>query len=460
MHTMPTMNRSKLFAWAVVTFTIAVMALLAVGESTWPPLTGALFWVALLAGAELLAISLGASAAVTMAFPIQLAVAIVFRHDPAVAMAIAALGAFDAPELKLAVPLHKALFNRATAALSMGAILIPFNLWTGGAQPIHPVPILSAAALHLLSDLGLVTAAIKVETGARLRHVLDDLLPRPLAGFLLSYGLLTALGAATAIAYRRIPNGAWAVAAIMIPLLFARVGILAARGQQELSERLQRHQEGLLKVTQDMFKDRERERHKIAVEIHDSSLQSLAAAAYSCENALDRLRSGDQEGAAAALTAIRGAVSSAMVDLRESLVDLRTSRLEEGGLAATIDAFALQVRTLWGRDVEIQTDVSEEPPIPVALAAFQILQEGVTNALKHSDSDHVRARVSEDTNMLTVIVEDQGAGFDVDAWSSPGHLGLKLMDERAAQVGGRVRITTNPGDGVRLEAHLPTGTRT
>jgi signal transduction histidine kinase len=448
-------NRSKLFAWAVVAGTALLFVLLAIREDSWPNLTEVIFWVALLAGAELLAISLGASAAVTMGFPIHLAVAIVFRDQPTVAMLIAGLGAFDALELRRDIALHKALFNRAVAALSVGAMLVPLTAWPSG--PFHVFPMVAAAVCYLVVELGLIAAAIRVETLTKMRAVLTRLVPRPFPGFIVSYGLLTGLGAATAIAYIEIPNGGWAVAAILIPLLFARVGILAARGQQELSERLQQHQQAMLEVTQQLFKERERERERIAVEIHDSSLQSLAAAAYACENGLQSLGQGDTEGAAAGLRTAKVAVNGAMVELRGSLVDLRTTALEEGGLAETVDAFALQVRTLWGREVDIENEVGVEPPIPVAIAAVQILQEGVTNALKHSERSIVRARLTDTSDALRVIVEDEGPGFNLEDHQEDGHLGLKLMDERAVQVGGKLEIQTSPGSGTRVVATLPLG---
>jgi len=448
-------ERSKLFAWGVVGLTVGTIVLLTTSAEKSPTLLEFLFWAGLLAAAELLAVSLGRSAEVSMGFPIHLTIALVFRDTPAVAMAIPLLAAFDRDELRLAVPLHKALFNRSVAALAVGSAVVALRLEPLAESAFAVAPVVLAAVAHVLVNLLFVAFVIRLENDVSLKEVLNALLPRPVTGFVLSYVLLTGLGVATAIAYSRIPHGEWAVAAILIPLLFARVGILAARGQQELSERLQKQQQALLEVTQDVFRQREKERQRIAADIHDSSLQSLAAAAYASANAIESLREDDREGAAAAMSTARTAVTGAIDELRDSLSDLRRSALDEGGLATTIEAFTLQVRTLWGRDIEVDNRVTKEPPIPVALAAFQILQEGVTNALKHSPEGAILVQIAEEDEGLRVVVQDEGPGFEAARADDEAHLGLRLMNERAMQIGGRVDVDTAPGRGTRLEAILP-----
>ncbi|MDQ4064637.1 MAG: sensor histidine kinase, partial [Actinomycetota bacterium] len=204
-------------------------------------------------------------------------------------------------------------------------------------------------------------------------------------------------------------------------------------------------------------KERESERKRIAADIHDSSLQLLAAATYACGNAKDALARGDTEAARSLIDGAQNAVDSATASLRGSLVDLRRSSVEQGGLMETIRKFAGDVATLWGSEVKIEGDIQHEPPVPVALAAFQILQESLTNALKHSGSDSVTVRVSEIDGMVHLVVEDDGVGFDPSQVTSEEHVGMQLMKERAASLGGRVELESDPGRGTRLEAVLPAG---
>jgi signal transduction histidine kinase len=447
-----------MFAFAVVAVALATTVVLLIEDVTWPPLGSFLFWTALLAASELLPVSMGYGTEVTMAFTVHLGIAIVFRSQPGVAMAIAGLGAVDIREFKKQISLLKALFNRSAMMLSVGAATIPFWIASNHASsPFALAPVAAAAILYLAVNLSLIAAAVSGERSVPLADAFRVLIPKPASGFAISYILLTLLGVATALAYEEVRFGGWAVAAILIPLLFARLSILGARTQQELSERLQKQQQELLNATERVFQERENERKRIAEDIHDSSLQSLAAAAYGSGNALEFLDAGHLDKARSAMAGARDAVDGAIVRLRESLVDLRKSAVEEGGLMVTINKFADQVSVLWGAEVQIEGTVEHEPPVPVALAAFQIVQEGLTNAVKHSQGSAITVKIDEYDAMVHILVEDEGPGFDTSAEVGADHVGMRLMKERAARVGGRIELDSRPGAGTRLEAILPAG---
>ena len=419
-----------------------------------PDVSTAIFWVALLLGAELLPVSLGYQSQVTMAFPLALAIAIVF--EPGVAMAIAGLGAFDVREFRREIPIWHALFNRAQLALATG--IASWIVLDHGADafsfPAGPILIGLAAAGFVLINLGLVGLGLHFLRGVHLRTAFSNLVPSPAAGFWFSQALLAALGAATAAAYEEV--GAF-VAAFLIPLLFARLGLLGARAQQELSERLRQQQAALLKATEQVFNEREDERKRIAGEIHDGSLQMLAAASYNVGNAGAFLDAGKPKEAAQLLESSRKAIEQSMAALRDSLVDLRRSSVEAGGLLETIRVFVDQVSMLWGTDVDFDGEIKHEPPVPIALAGFQILQEALTNALKHANSSAISVRVADIDNMVHIIVEDGGPGFNPEAEVSADHVGMRLMKERAALVGGSIEFRSVPDGGTRLEAKLPGG---
>jgi signal transduction histidine kinase len=220
---------------------------------------------------------------------------------------------------------------------------------------------------------------------------------------------------------------------------------------------VQEQQKDLLDATERVFKEREEERHRIAADIHDSSLQSLAAASYASDNAMEFLRAGRLDKATDAIAHSHSAIDDAIADLRSSLVVLRRSAVEEGGLMESISRFVDQISTLWGAKVEIIGTLETEPPLPVAMAALQIVQEGVTNAVKHSSSEKVSVTISDDGGMVKIAVEDQGSGFDPSAEATSDHVGVQMMKERATKVGGRIQFDSRPGMGTRVEAVLPGG---
>jgi signal transduction histidine kinase len=418
-----------------------------------PGIATFLFWIALLSAAEVLPVSLGFQTRVTMSFPITIALSALF--EPAVAMTAAAIGAFDARELKGEIPLWRSIFNRSQLVLAVGgaSALIhtsaPGELWT---FPKGAFFLLAGIVAHFMINFGLVTLMLHRDQGVGFSEALQILLPRPVTGFLLSQATLGALGVATAAAYRQIE---FFVAAFLIPLLFARLSLLGARAQQELAQQVQSQQRALLDATEKVFEDREQERNAIAEEIHDSALQLLVGAAYASANSLHYMDDGNLKEARVALASSKAAVEDAIADLRLSLTDLRKSSIEQGGLMETIETFADQMRVLWAADIRIEGRTQQEPPIPVSLAAFQILQEGLTNALKHSNSRSIVVRVGEYDGMVHIEVEDDGPGFDVNAEPSPENMGLQLMRQRADRVGGRIELHSTPGAGTRLEAVLP-----
>ena len=444
------MTRLKIYSWAVVAVAGACLAALLIADpEAFPPFPTFVFWVFALIVAELLPVTLGFETRITMGYPILLAVAILFPPGPT--MLIAGLGSLDLRELKREVPLHRALFNRAQAMLAIGAASA--ILWATN-DPLNPLYIALAAATDLVVNLGLVSIAVSLERDIPLGQVARKIPPSPLTGFLLSYALLTALGAATAAASEQ---GIWVVVAILVPLLFARMAIAGARSREELSEKVLRHEEALRTATERVLQEREQERTRIAAHIHDTSLQMLAAASYGSSNTTKLLNSGDVERARESSLMVREALDEAMSTLRQSLVDLRKSAVEAGGLMETVRRFADQLETVWGANIVVSDDLETEPPISVALAAYQIVQEAMVNALKHARSEEIRVRISQDDGNIVVVVEDDGAGFEVTQDKGEEHVGMVLMRERAEGVGGTVEINSTLGRGTSVAAILPAG---
>jgi len=449
------MKRSQLTLCAVSGLAFGLLIWLGASQrDQLPRLPELLFWVLLFLAAELLPVSLGLESRITMGLPIAVAIAI--RFDPLAAMLILGLGSFDIREIRRQIPIIQALFNRSQTMLAAAAAS-GIMLLAGDQRFVFPKGTfisVAAALTFIIVNLGFVTLGITQTYSMDPRVVLRNLVPKPAMGFWVAQSLLIALGIGTAAAYEQI--GPF-VAAFLIPLLFARLGILGARAQQELSERLRQQQATLLKATEQVFAEREAERKRIAAEIHDGSLQMLAAASYSVGNAGAFLDVGKTDEAGQLLATSRTAIEGAMTALRDSLVDLRRSSVEEGGLMRTIETYVEQVSMLWGTEVHLEGGVEHEPPVPVALAAFQILQEGLVNALKHANSDSITVRVIDADNMVHIVVEDDGAGFDPEVEIGADHVGMRLMEERAALVGGRIELHSAQGSGTRLEAVLPGG---
>lgn len=447
-----------MYAWSLVAAAIAGIWLGSVGKEP-PALTTILFWTALVVAVEVLPVSLDLESQVTMSFPIHLAVAMIF--DPWAGMIIAGVGSLDPRELKREITLHHAFFNRAQVAISVGVAAVFFTPFHGELDTLRGleagllVAIVGAAFLYTATNLGLVAVWISLRQRVSVWTAIKSLPPDPPLGFWISHVLLAGLGVATAIVYSTTEYGAWAVGAFIIPLLFARLSILGARSAQQLTEQLQKQQAALLDATEQVFQEREAERHRIAEHIHDSSLQLLAATRYGFEVAKELLVEDRADEVHSTLQNAEDSLDEAIKVLRTSLVDLRESTIRAGGLMETIRDYANQVSTLWGVTVTIEGWLSREPPVSVALGAFQIVQEAVNNALKHADSPDITVRINNETDGIRIVVEDYGAGFDSTVATAEDHMGIRLMKERAVKLNGSVEVVSELGRGTKIQAVLP-----
>jgi signal transduction histidine kinase len=195
------------------------------------------------------------------------------------------------------------------------------------------------------------------------------------------------------------------------------------------------------------------ERLRIARELHDTLAHSLVAINVRAGVALDLGASRDAPGA---LQDIKQASSTALRDLRATLSLLR----DQSDAAPTAPAFDLgslpglveharAAGLLAGVNIEVD---NAEVPSAVSGAAFRIVQEALTNVLRHADASNAAVRVSARSGALEIEITDDGRGNGVT--TSPGH-GLRGMAERAAALGGRVQAGPRDEGGWRVRAVLP-----
>lgn len=143
---------------------------------------------------------------------------------------------------------------------------------------------------------------------------------------------------------------------------------------------------------------------------------------------------------------------------RRILGRLRPAALEEMGLADAIEALARGWREM-RPDIELELETGAargDMDETIALTAYRVVQEGLTNAFRHSGAARIGVLISRDGNTLHVTVEDDGAGLP-EAPPNAG-LGLRGMAERVGALGGTLAMSNNPDGGARLDATLRLGT--
>ncbi|MDB4950357.1 MAG: putative transrane two component system sensor kinase transcription regulator protein [Gemmatimonadetes bacterium] len=201
----------------------------------------------------------------------------------------------------------------------------------------------------------------------------------------------------------------------------------------------------------------EEERKRIARELHDETAQRLAAL-------LIRLRilrgaGADAAGLEAGLEALRAEIGEALEGVRRYARGLRPPALDELGLVPAIESHVRWLTEATGLAIDAAADGDVEGLLPPEgeLAVYRIVQEALSNVVRHSGARRVSVRLGREPGMVAVTVQDDGHGFSPRRVMSEDGSGLGLfgMQERAAYLGGRVEVESRPGAGTRVRAEIP-----
>jgi signal transduction histidine kinase len=227
--------------------------------------------------------------------------------------------------------------------------------------------------------------------------------------------------------------------------------LVALRDEREVAY------ERLRQLTVHLEAVREEERRWIARELHDEMGQELTAAKINLQ-LLGR-------GASPALPPQRLQETLTLLDrliarVRSLSLDLRPPLLDDRGLRPALEGWLEAVGRRSGITPRLSVDGEiGRLPSEIEIAGFRVVQEAVTNALRHSEMKGLDVALHRDPETLRVAVRDDGTGFDVNealARSAGGdHLGLLGMRERVEMLGGRLEIASALGEGTEVRAWLP-----
>jgi two-component system sensor histidine kinase UhpB len=231
------------------------------------------------------------------------------------------------------------------------------------------------------------------------------------------------------------------------------------RANERLFARLiegERRFRGLAKA---VWKVQEEEQRRLARDLHDGLGQTLTALTLQLERLREKLEGAIPPEAAAHLDDSVETARLALNETREMSRLLRPPVLDDLGLAAALSWFARTLEQRTGLKVELALDGLEERLDPdVETLVFRLVQEALTNALKHSGVDRARVTVKRAVELLDLQVSDAGRGFDPRAVLGRGSAvgsGLRGMRDRLELFGGRLELASTPGQGTVLSAAVP-----
>lgn len=221
---------------------------------------------------------------------------------------------------------------------------------------------------------------------------------------------------------------------------------------QKLSE-VDRLSEERRQLLSHLVRAQDEERRRIASDIHDDSIQVMAAATIRLSLLKEKVDDPEQK---ASLERVEKTIALSIERLRQLMFRLRPPALEREGLKAALEDFLVYGFADSGIEVEVESKLPDEPPPKIRDAAYQIISEALMNVRKHAEASTTKVTLSHVKEGLLVTVVDDGKGFQSGGMSSPpGHLGLINMRERAELLAGRCRVDSSPGRGSTVEIWLP-----
>lgn len=223
---------------------------------------------------------------------------------------------------------------------------------------------------------------------------------------------------------------------------------VALRGQQ-LADAIRERRDAAVE-----FESSARERNRLAADLHDTMEQSLTGLAFQIE-ASQALQEATPEKSRHHLALARQLLARSREDLRRSIWNLRANPLEKQTLIEALRELAADRSAGLPVAIVVGSEGADRPlPDFIAGNLLLLVQEGITNALKHADASRIKLTLRFQERSIELTIRDNGKGFDPASAAGPkaGHFGLQGMRERVKRLGGTFQVLSKPGAGTTLVA--------
>ncbi len=194
-----------------------------------------------------------------------------------------------------------------------------------------------------------------------------------------------------------------------------------------------------------------RERNRLARELHDTTAHTLSGISVNLE-ALKTIAPEDNPEMQGMISTTLEAARNGLSDTRRALKDLRAQPLEDLGLELALRQLIDSVAERAG----LKTNVNIDTPLPylapnIEQVFYRIAQESLENTARHANAYMVTVELHEEDGKLTMLIQDDGRGFNMNEVHGEGHFGLKGMHERALTIGAELTIESQLGGGTNVQ---------
>ncbi len=210
-------------------------------------------------------------------------------------------------------------------------------------------------------------------------------------------------------------------------------------------------------ISSKIVENQENEQNRIAKEIHDGIGQMLTGLKFSLES----INLDEKEKSAQKIEYLKKLSLDIIKGVRTATFNLMPPELSDHGIVSSLTKLTQELSKLTGKEILFynKTDFDKRLDSLVEINIYRLTQEAINNALKYADSSHIIVQLSHSPTLLSVIIDDNGKGFDITSVekkrNSESGMGLLFMKERIQYINGRVFFNSILGEGTRITFNIP-----
>ncbi|MEG0849398.1 ATP-binding protein [Flavobacterium sp. 2] len=210
-------------------------------------------------------------------------------------------------------------------------------------------------------------------------------------------------------------------------------------------------------ISSKIVENQENEQNRIAKEIHDGIGQMLTGLKFSLES----INLDDREKSEQKIEYLKKLSLDIIKGVRTATFNLMPPELSDHGIVSSLAKLTQELSKLTGKEILFynKTDFNQRLDSLIEINIYRLTQEAINNAIKYAESSHIIVQLSHSETLLSIIIDDNGKGFDINAVdkkrNSESGMGLLFMKERIQYINGRVFIKSIPGEGTRITFNIP-----
>lgn len=210
-------------------------------------------------------------------------------------------------------------------------------------------------------------------------------------------------------------------------------------------------------ISSKIVENQENEQNRIAREIHDGIGQMLTGLKFSLES----INLDDKEKSTVKIEYLKKLTLDIIKGVRTATFNLMPPELSDHGINSALAKLTLELSKLTGKNILFynKTDFNSRLDSLIEINIYRLTQEAINNAIKYADSTHIIVQLSHSATLLSITVDDNGKGFDINAVekkrNSESGMGMVFMKERIEYINGRVFFNSIPNEGTRITFNVP-----